>query len=303
MTGNGKDVRIGFQIPQAGPNADAEFITEFVRLGKRSGVGSFWVGDHILTGGYEHRVQPGANFLEPIVSLSFMAGLDPDIELGTAVLVVPYRNALVLAKSLSSLAHLTRRRISVGVGTGWAEVEFDALGVPFKRRGKSTDEFCEVLNRLRTQPYEPWQVGPYSYRGGGFDPPMSPLVETWIGGESEYALRRAARWGSAWQPSVFGPGWWQERGPNPTEYKAATQKIREQCEANGRNADSVMSAVKLRLHNVTDEKERSQLPALFEAYHEAGVIDFECEVSTADRGYALAAIGCVMECFSVAGLR
>jgi len=128
------EVRLGLQVPQAGPNAAAGFVRDFVHRGHDGGFRMFWVGDHILMGGFSHRAKEHETFLEPLVLLSYIAGGLDDIELGTSVLIAPYRNAFSVMKSIATLTHLTQHRLAVGIGAGWAEHEFDALGVPFRRR-------------------------------------------------------------------------------------------------------------------------------------------------------------------------
>ena len=141
-------VRLGLQVPQAGPNAFASFVKDFVHHAHAAGFTKFWVGDHILMGGFAHRAKEHETFLEPLVLLSYIAGRLDNIELGTSILVVPYRNAFSLLKSITTLAHLTQHSFAVGIGAGWAEHEFDALGVPFRSRGQLTDEFCETWMKI-----------------------------------------------------------------------------------------------------------------------------------------------------------
>jgi probable F420-dependent oxidoreductase len=293
MAAEQQRTRVGLQLPQAGPNAQRQFVTEFVQHARAAGIRSFWVGEHIVMGDFRHRAKTHELFLEPLVLLAFIAGADPDVELGTSVLVVPYRNPLVLLKGLSTLAHLTGRRVIVGVGAGWAEEEFDAVGAAFHRRGHATDEFCEIFHRLRNQgeDSECWRIGPISYRGRGFQPLPSPLTELWVGGNSIAARRRAARFGSGWQPT----------GLAPDEVRAGMDEVRAFCEAHGRDPAEVVSGLRLRVR-VTPEAARDELPALFAAYREAGVTDFLCEVNTRDRGYTLEAIPRLVESFKLAAI-
>lgn len=286
-------MRIGLQLPQAGPNAEQAFVAEFVRHARRAGIRAFWVGEHIVMGAYQHRAKAHELFLDPLVLLAFVAGMDPDVELGTSVLVAPYRDPLVSLKGLCTLAHLTGRRLIVGVGAGWAEDEFRTLGVDFHRRGRLTDEFCEVFHRLRQQDgdSEGWQIGRATYRGSGFQPLPSPLTELWVGGNSAAARRRAARYGSGWQPT----------GLAPDAVRAGMDEIRALCEAAGRDPGEITAGLRLRVR-VTPETERTELPALFAAYREAGVTDFLCEVNTRDRGYTLDAIPRLVASFRLAGI-
>ncbi|MFN8556804.1 MAG: LLM class flavin-dependent oxidoreductase [Dehalococcoidia bacterium] len=116
-----RPIRVGLGTPQAGPNATAEFIRDFVTQARSCGIGAFWVGEHIVMGNFRHRAKVTETFLDPLALLAFIAGMDGQVELGTSVLVVPYRNPLVLLKGICTIAHLTGRRFTIGVGAGWAE--------------------------------------------------------------------------------------------------------------------------------------------------------------------------------------
>ena len=291
MAGDQRPVRAGLQIPQAGPNADGPFVTDFVAHARQVGVRSFWVGEHIVMGGFSHRAKVTETFLDPLVALAYLAGMNRDVELGTSVLVVPYRNPLVLLKGLCTIAHLTQQRLIVGVGAGWAEEEFNTLGSDFHRRGRTTDEFCEMFLRLRDEDEGGWQVGRFTYSGRGFEPRPTPLTELWIGGNSAAARRRAARYATGWQPT----------GQAPDVVREGIDEVRRQAATFGRDPEAISLGIRLRVR-VTPENHRDELPNLFEAYQEAGVTDFLCEVNTRDRGYTLEAITHAVEAFRRAGV-
>lgn len=275
----GDDVRLGLQVPQAGPNAVAGFVKDFVRRAHTGGIRMFWVGDHILMGGFQHRAKEHETFLEPLVLLSYLAGEWDDIELGTSVLVVPYRNAFSLAKGIATLAHLTQNRFAVGVGAGWAEHEFDALGVPFRKRGRHTDEFCQLLSKLRDTPDETWQVGAYSYHGNGFEPRLDARTSLWIGGNSPAARRRTARWGDAWQPTGLSVDAMQE----------GIAELRGFCQESGRDFSALKIGLRLRIRP-TPEAPADYIGDLLGPYIDAGVRDFLLEINTRDRQRALESI-------------
>jgi alkanesulfonate monooxygenase SsuD/methylene tetrahydromethanopterin reductase-like flavin-dependent oxidoreductase (luciferase family) len=284
-------VRVGLQLPQAGPNATPAFVERFLRHATGLGLRSFWVGDHIVLGGFHHRAKEGETFLDALSLLAFVAGLDREVELGTSVLIAPYRNAFALAKNLCTTAALTGRRFIVGVGAGWAEVEFDTVGVEFRRRGRTTDTFCEMFTRLQREPDTPWRVGSYRYPGGGFLPLPTPAMELWVGGNSNAARRRAARYASGWQPT----------GLTPDEVRAGLAELRTLCEQAGRDPSTVAGGIRLRLR-VHEDSYRTELPATLAAYVEAGVRDFLCEVNSRDQDYTLAAVERLVESFRLAGV-
>lgn len=285
------DVRLGLQAPQAGPNATAGFVKDFVHRAHAGGVTRFWVGDHILMGGFSHRAKEHETFLEPLVLLSYIAGGLDDIELGTSILVVPYRNAFSLMKGLATLAHMTQQRLAVGIGAGWAEHEFDALGVPFRARGRLTDEFCELFAKLRDAPDEAWRVGPHVYNGGGFEPRLNARTNLWVGGNSAAARRRAARWGDAWQPT----------GLTVEAMRAGIAGLKAVCQEVERDFSEIQIGLRLRIRP-TPEAPPHYIGDLLGPYIDAGVSDFLLEINTRDRQRALESIDRVVASAQLATL-
>ncbi len=284
-------IRLGLQVPQAGPNAVAGFVKEFVHRAHDGGFTMFWVGDHILMGGFAHRAKEHEMFLEPLVLLSYIAGELEDIELGTSVLIVPYRNAFSLAKSIATLAHLTQRQVAIGIGVGWAEHEFDALGVPFRARGRQTNEFCELFANLRDKPDEAWRVGSYEYKGSGFEPRLDARTNIWIGGNSAAARRRVARWGDAWQPT----------GLTVEAMRTGLAELREFCDVTERDFLEIEIGLRLRIRP-TPEASPHYIGDLLGPYIDAGVRDFLLEINTRDRQRALESIDRVVASAQLAKL-
>lgn len=270
---------IGLQIPQAGPNAVAKFVKTFVRHGRDCGFRKFWVGDHILMGGFNHRAREDETFLEPLVLLAYVQGEFDDIELGTSILVVPYRNAFALTKSIATLAHLSNRNLAVGIGAGWAEREFEAVGSSFRERGKSADEFCQVFTNLRSNPDEAWQVGPYGYSGRGFEPRLSARTQLWVGGNSAAARRRTAKWGDAWQPT----------GLSVEQMKDGITHLKQLCDLNRRDFSQLVMGLRLRVRPTPDASPH-YVGDLLAPYVELGVRDFLLEINTRERQRALDSI-------------
>lgn len=278
------EVRLGLQAPQAGPNAVAGFVKDFVRRAHAGGFRMFWVGDHILMGGFNHRAKEHETFLEPLVLLSYIAGELDDVELGTSVMIAPYRNALSVMKSIATLAHLTQHRLSIGIGAGWAEHEFKALGAPFRARGRLTNEFCQLFAKLRDAPDETWEVGPYTYGGGGFEPRLDANANLWIGGNSSAARQRAARWGDGWQPT----------GLTVEDMRTGISELRGFCQEVGRAFSEIEIGLRLRIRP-TPEASPHYIGDLLGPYIDAGVRDFLLEINTRDRQRALESIDRVVE--------
>src|SRR5436309_2615747 len=120
-------MKLGLHLPQVGDAASAEHIARIARRAEQTGYSSLWVSDHILvpaSGG----TLPPIEIMEPVTTLAYAAGMTKTIRLATSVLVVPYRNAIHLAKELATLDRLCGSRLTVGLASGWLESEFRALG-------------------------------------------------------------------------------------------------------------------------------------------------------------------------------
>jgi probable F420-dependent oxidoreductase len=159
--------------------------------------------------------------------LAYLAAMTRRVLLGTSVYLLPLRNPLLAAKQAVSLDRLSEGRLVLGVGVGWLESEFAALGVPYRERGRRTDEAIAVLKDL---------CGPDS---ADFlpKPVQRPHPPLWIGGRSDAARRRAARAGDAWHPSHL----------TVEELRAEVPALRAECERAGRPPEEVAVTTRRRL--------------------------------------------------------
>ena len=183
-------MRLGVNVPNFGPGTDPDVLRRWALMVEGLGFDLLMLSDHIAVTPdvAEHYPAP---FYEPLTTLAWLAGLTRHIQLGTTVLIVPYRHPLLTARMAANLNDLSGGRLVLGVGVGWARQEFDALGVPFRDRGRLTDLHLLAIRAA-------WADGE-DYRGGP--------VPVWIGGNSDAALRRAVRLGDGWHPLRFTPGW------------------------------------------------------------------------------------------------
>jgi probable F420-dependent oxidoreductase len=181
---------------------------------ERLGFDSVWVHDHVVmpsnvrsrylynTSG-DSPFRPDQYIYDPLAVMAAIAARTERVEIGTSVLIVPYRNPLVLAKTLSTIDHISRGRVILGIGVGWMAEEFDALGLAdqYEQRGRVTDEYMAVCIDLWTQDGPSSFDGEWvSYRDVGANPlPVRrPHIPIWVGGKSPPALRRVARYGSGY---------------------------------------------------------------------------------------------------------
>jgi len=198
-------------LPTASPMTTPELLDAVAEGAEARGIGTIWVGEHVvLFEDYASRypyaedgripAPPGSGLLEPLVTLTYLAARTTAVRLGTAMLLLPQRNPVYVAKEVSSLDWLSGGRVDLGIGVGWLKEEFDALNVPWERRGRRTDEYLEVLRTL-------WVDNPSVFHGETYDlapcemfpkPVQQPHPPIHIGGETPAALRRAARVGQGW---------------------------------------------------------------------------------------------------------
>jgi probable F420-dependent oxidoreductase len=202
-------MRIGIHLPQFGKSPDD--IAKVAKHAEESGYASIWVSDHILMPARTGAV-PATDLLEPLPTLGYVAAMTKKIKIGTSVIVVPYRNAVHLAKELATVDILCGGRLIAGLGTGWLEEEFRALNAPYERRGAYTDEAIRLMRAA-------WANQKLEFKGefnnvGGlhFSPrPTNGNIPIWVGGLSRRAVRRAVELGDGWHGSRLPPNEFEER--------------------------------------------------------------------------------------------
>jgi len=206
-------MNVGVSLPTVGPIGEREFVLDIARAADRAGLHSVWGTDHVVfpkerktpypyqRSTTELLFSPGVDWLDPIATMGVVAGATEHVMIGTAVLVLPYRSPVVLANELASLDRLSEGRILLGIGAGWMNEEFEAVGVPPSERGPRTDEYIRALKLLwsskgyvsfdgRFVQLRDVTLASKPYRDGG--PPI------YVGGNSAPALRRAGRIADGW---------------------------------------------------------------------------------------------------------
>lgn len=192
------------------PNADylgfpttSEAIVETACKAEEQGFDAVLVNDHIIMDG-SSRSAYWKNCYDPLMVLSYLAACTSQIKLATSMLVMPYRNPIATAKMVATLDQMSGGRAIAGVGAGWSQAEYDALGVPYKERGARTNEYLELWKAC-------WAPGETSFSGRYFSfeamhvnpkPIQHPHPPIWIGGSSVASLHRAAKFAQTWQPSA-----------------------------------------------------------------------------------------------------
>jgi probable F420-dependent oxidoreductase len=189
-------MRLGVHLPQFGRAASATAITAAARQAERLGFAHVWVSDHL--GVPDGSPYPPAFIYEPLITLTWAAAATSSIGLGTSVLVIPYRRPLHLAKELASIDRLSGGRLLVAAGSGWLVGEFQALDVPFRERGRRTDEGIAALRACWSQRVVNFEGTTVSLKGLRVVPQPDRPIPIWIGGASVAALDRAVRIGTGW---------------------------------------------------------------------------------------------------------
>ena len=204
-------MKLGVVFPHHEIGTDPGAIKAYAQGAEDLGADHMLIYDHVLgadpdrPGGWAGPYDKDVAFHEPFTVFSFMAAVTETIEFATAVLILPQRQAALVAKQAAELAILSGNRFRLGIGTGWNEVEYEALDVPFARRGKRQEEQVDVMRQL-------WESDNLTY-GGEFHtvtkasilPRPSKAVPIWFGGGAPALLKRCALIGDGWVP-LGGPG-------------------------------------------------------------------------------------------------
>ncbi|WP_042377381.1 LLM class F420-dependent oxidoreductase [Streptacidiphilus melanogenes] len=241
-------MRVGLHALGIGDGARPEVIRAVATAAEAQGFARLWCGEHVVlvdapASRYPYSadgriaVPADADWLDPLLALSFAAAVTSRIELATGVLLLPEHNPVVVAKQAATLDVLSAGRFSLGVGAGWSAEEFAALGVPFSGRGRRTDEYLAAMRTLWSEEpasfegeftrFEAIRVNPKPLRGGRL-----PVL---AGGNSDTALRRAA---------TVADGWY---GFNvrAADVPGRVAVLVEECARAGRRLDELTVAVAL----------------------------------------------------------
>ncbi len=172
------------------------------RAAEAAGFESLWVADHVVLPDPPvagRPMAPDQRLLDPIVALTFLAAHTQRIRLATGVIILPQRQALVLAKQLASLDVLSNGRLIFGLGVGWCEPEMRSVGAPFAERGRVADDYLAAMRAVWTQP-KPSYRGPYVAFDGvqAMPRPVQTPVPIVVGGRTAPAYRRAVTQGHGW---------------------------------------------------------------------------------------------------------
>lgn len=220
---------------------DHQASMEICRRAEAAGFESLWGGEHVIlpskiessypyTADGKIPAMPDTPIPDPLIWLAFAAAAAPSMRLGTCILIVPQRNPLILAKELATLDQLSGGKVELGLGVGWLQEEFDALGVPWERRGARNDEYIEAMRALWSGPEVEFHGEFVDFPTVTCSPrPVQPTIPILVGGDSDVAIRRAARLADGYFP---GEG-------DVDRLAALITRVRQAAEDAGRDPDEI----------------------------------------------------------------
>ena len=285
-------MQFGLKIPHTGREASPQWVRDFSVAAETAGWDSLWAVDHMVMPHHTDSLytlgrKPAdigddavSGLLSPnyemMTTLTWVAGFTERVKLGTSVAVLPIRNAVANARHLSTLDVYSGGRVLYGVGVGWLREEAEAMGMPWDRRGKRSEEHIALLRALWCAEGDLVEFHGEFHELPPMDPEPRPVqrpIPILIGGHSDIALERAGRIGDGWIAAQMSPERVAEHWP----------KVQEAAERNGRDPAS--------LQLVTSISGRSELPLgdLLAQYGDLGVghvqlgLDAPTQQETLDR--------------------
>jgi len=238
-------MKIGAIFPHDTIEPDAGAIRAWSQAVEEMGFNHVMSYDHVIGANRESR--PGwtgydldSKFHEPIALLSFMAGITSKIGLCTGVMILPQRQTVLVAKQAATLDLLCGGRLRMGIGTGWNEVEYEALGMDYRRRGRFFDEQIDVLRRLWTERAVTLQTEMHTITDAGLWPlPVQKPIPLWLGGGGVHPYKGWAHVDTVLKRiATKADGWMPTFDPDDTGVELVT-KFRGYCDEAGRNPDLV----------------------------------------------------------------
>ncbi|MEK7880124.1 MAG: LLM class F420-dependent oxidoreductase [candidate division NC10 bacterium] len=242
-------MEFGVVIHNRSETGKREVMVGLAQRADRLNFDSIWVTDHVVlptkvssrypysaTGAFP--IQPHEDYMEPLTVLAYLAACTERVRLGVSVMILPHRNPILAAKMLSTLDVLSGGRVIAGVGVGWLEEEFQALGLPpFRERGAYSDECIRIFKELWTKEDPSFEGRYHRFRDIKFAPKplQKPHPPIWVGGQTRRALERAGTLGDAWHPLGLRP----PVNLEPDELRDSFKVVREAAAKAGRDPKSV----------------------------------------------------------------
>jgi probable F420-dependent oxidoreductase len=225
-------MHFGVVFPQIEFPSDPAAVRDYAQAVEACGLSFVDAYDHVLganpdrPGGWRGPYTFESSFLEPFVMYSYMAAVTKVIGFATNIIILPQRQTALVAKQAATLDVLSGGRVRLGIGLGWNEVEYAALGENFHNRGRRIEEQIEVMRELWTKPLVNFNGRWHHIPDAGLKPlPVQRPIPVWMGGTAENALRRIARISDGWMSNFR----------NPDDARPAIQLLRRMLEEAGRD--------------------------------------------------------------------
>ncbi len=227
-------MQIGVTFPQNEIGADPAVLRDYVQTVEGLGYKHVVIYDHVLGADPTHR--PGWKgytdkdlFHEPFVLFGYFAALT-QLELVTAVIILPQRQTALVAKQAAEVDVLTGGKLRLGVGVGWNSVEYEALGMDFHTRGRVVEEQIEVLRLLWSREIVSYKGTYHNITEAGLNPlPVRRSIPIWTGGSADVLLRRTARLADGWFPL----------GPPDEKMRGTVERLRGYIQEAGREPNAI----------------------------------------------------------------
>lgn len=226
-------MEIGFYLRNMGPASSRELLTSAAQKAEAALLDAVWVADHIAIPP-DDAVGSEGRYLDPLATLAFLAGCTKKIGLGTSVLVLPYRPALATAKWVATIQELSAGRLLLGVGSGWMESEFRAVGVEPSERGRITDATLKFLHECFARDIVESNRQPFLFR------PRPARPKIYVGGSGPRAFRRTVEFADGWMPI----------GSDPKKLALKSSGLRQIAREAGKPDPEVQLVTTLPLHDL-----------------------------------------------------
>ena len=244
-------MKVGVIFPQTEIGTDPIAVRDYAQAAEALGYDHLLAFDHVIgantasrpgwSGAYGHTDQ----FLEPFALFGYMAAITQKIELATGIIILPQRQTILVAKQAATVDVLSAGRLRLGIGIGWNQVEYEALGENFGDRGKRSEEQIEVMRALWTQELVTFDGRWHKITDAGLNPmPVQRPIPVWFGGNSDQVLDRIARIGDGWITTLRA----DERG------RGAVEKLRQLAHEHGRDPAEIGIESWVQLRNRTPEE-------------------------------------------------
>lgn len=191
-------MRLGIFLRNFGPVSTPENISACARAADTMGLDDLWVSDHVAISPAESEGS-GGRYMDPLATLAFIAGITDQVCIGTSVLIVPYRPALITAKWLATIQEFSGGRLTIGASVGWMESEFRATDVEIKKRGAITDETLAFWHDCFANDEVEANGQPFIFK------PRPKRPRFLIGGAAPHATNRVVKFGDGWLPAEGDP--------------------------------------------------------------------------------------------------